>query len=419
MALSQGTVSKPFLLDGLSFNVKSNDDQGRDLTINRTPQIPYTSSERSSGNQFFNNDGSISWADYNLNTNAVFQKGAPDIFVDNLLNNPSYLNAIKNNSDYWSQNNFIPFNEAVDLNIGTGALNQQQNQNTSKGGSKNSGASLWYPLTRDSNLDYLKVTVLEYVVPGLPGSGTFVTDSTESSRRKKSTGTTVFLPMQPGIKDSNGVDWNEDRLNFLQAKGAKAAINAINNIGNGDFAAAIKGLGFDVGEAAKDLMGSAGIGEYLTSYFAGQAVGANVIGRTAGAVLNNNLELLFQGPRLRTFNYNYKFTPREAREAQMVRDIIRLFKTESAVRRSDTGLFLVTPNVFDLEYIHGPTGVQHPFLNEIKTCALTNISVDYTPDGSYMTYQDGSMTSYSVTLSFSELEPIYRDDQESSGGTGY
>ena len=34
------------------------------------------------------------------------------------------------------------------------------------------------------------------------------------------------------------------------------------------------------------------------------------------------------------------------------------------------------------------------------------------PDNSYMTYEDSSMVSYSLTLSFQELEPIFNSDFE-------
>ena len=86
--------------------------------------------------------------------------------------------------------------------------------------------------------------------------------------------------------------------------------------------------------------------------------------------------------------------------------------------RMDGRLFLKTPNVFKLKYIF-KNGRQHPFLNKIKRCALMNMQVDYTPDGSYMTYDDGSMTSYNVTMTFGELNPIYQEDFDSSNDMGF
>ena len=129
--------------------------------------------------------------------------------------------------------------------------------------------------------------------------------------------------------------------------------------------------------------------------------------------MNPNLELLFTGPALRSFAYSYKFTPREDAEARMVRKIIRFFKKHMAAKKSESNIFLKSPDVFKLKYIFKGGG-QHPYLNKIKTCALRSFDVQYTPDGSYMTYGDGSMTSYQVSLNFGELNPIYDKDYDGS-----
>jgi len=74
---------------------------------------------------------------------------------------------------------------------------------------------------------------------------------------------------------------------------------------------------------------------------------------------------------------------------------------------------LLSPNVFKLKYISGFDGKQNPYMNKIKPCALSSFNVNYTPDGSYMTYNDPdnpSMTSYDIGLIFSEIEPIYADE---------
>jgi hypothetical protein len=52
----------------------------------------------------------------------------------------------------------------------------------------------------------------------------------------------------------------------------------------------------------------------------------------------------------------------------------------------------------------------HPYLNKFKECALTNCNVNYTPEGTYMSFKDGAMVSYQLDLTFQELEPIYDDD---------
>ena len=157
---------------------------------------------------------------------------------------------------------------------------------------------------------------------------------------------------------------------------------------------------------------------FVKAYFAGQAVGgANVTARSTGTVINPNLELLFGGPQLRQFNFNFNLTPRDREEARIVRKIVRAMKRNMTPQRSDSNLFLKTPRIFKIEYIYGEGNQEHPFMNKFKPCACTNFSVNYTPDGSYMTYAgEPSMTSYQISMSFGEIEPIYADEYGGKGG---
>ena len=65
-------------------------------------------------------------------------------------------------------------------------------------------------------------------------------------------------------------------------------------------------------------------------------------------------------------------------------------------------------------------GEIHPYLNVFKPMAMTNLNVNYTPDGTYMTYNEtGSVTSYDLQMSFGELEPIYSDEFDDSNDDDY
>ena len=84
------------------------------------------------------------------------------------------------------------------------------------------------------------------------------------------------------------------------------------------------------------------------------------------------------------------------------------------------GTMMKTPNVFELRYKQGAE--DHKFLNRFKQCFLETISVNYTADGTYATYENGEPVSMIMDLSFKEIEPIYDVDyeHESSGkGVGY
>ena len=227
---------------------------------------------------------------------------------------------------------------------------------------------------------------------------------------------TITLPIVGNITESNSVDWGGDSMNEIQRLGAQFAMDSIKAGGAGSLeklGEALTKAKNSIADMAKDEK----TGPAIAAYFAGQAVGANIQARATGTVLNNNLELLFNGPKLRTFNFNFKLRPRFKDESDQIREIIRAFKKNMAPSRSTGSIFLTTPNIFEIKYEFN--GDQHPYMNKIKPCALQAFSVNYTPDGSYMTYGDGGLTGYDISLTFGEIEPIYADDHEDSQGMSY
>lgn len=263
-------------------------------------------------------------------------------------------------------------------------------------------SSIKYPEIADPKQDYIQFTLLKYEPVDLS------TNITNTKRSNKNIGATITLPIQSGITDSNTVQWGEDRLNPVETASALSGFNSMSAKDPEDF---VRNLTFGFQKAAKVFGSDPNTLNALKAYFAGQAVGnQNLLSRINGAVLNPNLELLFQGPQLRNFNFNFQLTPRTDKETEKVRKIIRTFKQAMSVQRTAAELFLSAPNVFEIRYIFAPSNDDHPYLPRFKDCALTNFSVDYTPDGNYMTYADGSMTSYRLTMQFQELTPIYNDD---------
>lgn len=393
-----------------AFNTVANEGS---FTVQKLPTIPLRQLEISdaatSGN--LNPDGSINYVNVFSKGNYE-QLGAPDSWMNSLANDPTYWNTINQSISYVSDTN-VNFASPADLNNSVLGTTFDQTQNSLSG----DGGQLRYPLSNDGKYDYLKISTHELIRnANLLGGGDLSVAGPEE-QISGAIGPTIALPMQPGISDSNSVDWGADQLNPLQLVGARTAAGLMQGLANLDVSAAATNAYNTLKSAAGDALNDITQADIL-SYFAGQAVGANIFTRSTGKVINPNLELLFRGPQLRSFNYTFRFTPRDPDEAKTVKAIIKHFKKHMAVKRTNAGLFLKTPDVFKLQYIY-LNSEQHPFLNKIKPCALTNFNVDYTPDGSYMTYKDGSMTSYGVTMQFSELAPIYEDDYKDSDDMGY
>lgn len=296
-----------------------------------------------------------------------------------------------------------------------------------------------YPLSGadlNSN-DFIEFKMVRYIpndklsVFGVSGDGgdtsfidTALPDATTRQSSNVVSLATINLPVPGNMQDSNPVNWASSDLNALEAYGAQAAVKIMGS-DNGFKAAGsvIK----DAGNKLKDPTTGTAVQAIAMNTILKGLLGKNLLTRSTGAIVNPNSELLFTGPSLRTFQFTYRMTPRSENEANEVKKIIRVFKQGSSVKKAANGIFLASPNVFTITpkfvtnklvggKIVGEKVVPHPFLNRFKLCALTSISVNYTPDGSYMTYANGSMVSYEMSLSFSELDPIFDDDYTSFDG---
>ena len=407
------STSKEFLLDNKSFVTKTD---GETATVVRTGNgSALTQTEIEEAGDFYNSAlGEIDYAEiYNLDFGANFinKKGASDEWMGKALSEKTYKDAFKKATDKNSPN--ISWSS-----IAEGNLNWQStpNNKNSNGRSTDSTGKFIgrYPLNKDKKqYDYLQVTAKEYKANEFSGKdgGGMIQDAED---RNMATIGSVFLPMQPGLAESTSVNWGGETMNAIEAAAANIAGSTIEGAGKSsrEMMAGLVGSSKEGLKTIFDKAGGGVGGKEVAAYFAGQAVGKNVLTRTTGKIMNPNLELLFSGPALRTFSYNYKFTPREEKEAREVRNIIKFFKKQMSPKRKGK-IFLESPNVFKLKYIF-KSGGQHPFLNKIKLCALTSFNVQYTPDGSYMTYDDGSMTSYTASMTFQELNPIFADDIDMS-----
>jgi len=228
----------------------------------------------------------------------------------------------------------------------------------------------------------------------------------QTNRKKGSAITTIALPIQSTIQDSNTCDWKEDSLDFVKAAAADFGLE-VTQTGQ-----AKQSVG-SIAKAAQTAAGTGALGKAVSTSLIEGALGANLRSRFSGEVMNPNIELLFNGPTLRTFTFGFFMSARDEDEATKIKQIINAFKRNMAPKSSQS-LFLKTPNIFQIEYKSGTgnKGSLHQSLNKIKTCALQSCNVTYTPGGTYSTFDDDAktMTAYKLDLQFGELDPIYDSD---------
>ena len=227
----------------------------------------------------------------------------------------------------------------------------------------------------------------------------------------------IELPIPQEVNDANSVTWGEDSLNIFQLAGLAAAQRIMTRPGETfqDVANLIQ-KGIDLPNVDDNVKNAvlAGISGQAINALGGNVSPGSVIARSTGQILNSNLELLFKGVNLRSFPFSVTFSPRNFDEAIRVKTIIRYLKQTMApktgVEGGGTGIFLKSPDVFSLRYLH--KGADHPFLNSFKLCALTGLNVNYTNAGTYASYDGGTPVNIRMNMTFKELNPIYSEDYE-------
>ena len=271
---------------------------------------------------------------------------------------------------------------------------------------------LRYPIDlANTKQDVIKFTMLEYQPKKFSEDATRGDLGGFSGRDKERNGIgSVVLPISSGISDTNACDWQSDSMNAYEAALANIALTGITK-GIGDAAGKLGEIGGAAAKSPDVKTGFAGL-------FAGLAIGGSsrqILQRTEGAILNPNMELLFNGPTLRPFSFTFKMSARNKLEAEQIIGIIRFFKQGMSPQKSASNLFLKSPNTFRIQYLH--LGEDHPYIGKIKECALQSVTVSYTPEGQYATYVDGYMVSYEMQMQFQELEPIFNDDYGQGAGS--
>ena len=316
--------------------------------------------------------------------------------------------------------------------------------------------NLRYPYARiEDGMDFLKIQIATYTPPDLNletllnvknpdkndatgdkatisrGSGSFaLTNATDSNTNVGNGGRvlkrpkhTIFLPIPRQIQDANSVSYDSSKLDPLEAAGAAIIKQGIESPSIGLVQRALGAIVGDGGEIIGENT------DAIASAIAGRAIGAlggNVtanalIARGSGAILNPNLESLFQGVKLRQFPFTFEFFPRNPTEAEQVRLIIRVLKRSMAARNNGDkggGVFIKQPDIFQLQYMKGSS--EHPFLNKFLPMHLTDMKINYAASGTYSTFYDGTPSHMSVSCSFQEVNPVYQEDYDNAGqGVGY
>ena len=153
----------------------------------------------------------------------------------------------------------------------------------------------------------------------------------------------------------------------------------------------------------------------------------DISGSTRGIVINPNAELLYDSPEMREIGMIFKMIPQSAEEAFNIRKICQAFRMASLPRwgakgggelvgalgdqkagsfdQTTEGNWIRVPNLCKFTFMKGAN--EHPYITQYKPCAISKVEVNYTPDGTYATYEDGAPVATELRVNFMETKLIF------------
>ena len=149
----------------------------------------------------------------------------------------------------------------------------------------------------------------------------------------------------------------------------------------------------------------------VTNLMLSKGPGGAAMSVATGLAANPKKEQVFKGVDFRTFQFDYQFFPRSPEEADNVNRILREFKYHMHPEFKDSNNFVyIYPSEFDIFYYQG--GLENPHIHRHTSCVLTEMNINYTPNGNFATFGNGQSTQINVTMNFRELALLTKDKIE-------
>jgi hypothetical protein len=211
------------------------------------------------------------------------------------------------------------------------------------------------------------------------------------TRPTKTISESIVLPVPSQLLTSYRVNYADEEMGM--AGNIAAAISSNPDLANKVNAAGEEKAG-SVGKQILETGGAAATSIALkTSPF---------LSAMSGLAANPRREQLFKNVDFRRFQFDYQFFPKSPGEAANILEIIRMFKVHMHPEFKDDANFLyIYPSEFEIRIYNGtnPNNAIHKF----ATCVLSEMTVNYNPNGVFTTFENGMPTQINMNLQFIEI----------------
>ena len=230
------------------------------------------------------------------------------------------------------------------------------------------------------------------------------TENSTFSRPQKRLKTAIALHVPNQLSIKYGANWSDEETFGMQAliDGGEAVGRALAEAGSALMNGSTSGVTSAITGAGK------GVSAIVASTALSKGPNGAAMSAMTGLAPNPMKEQVFKGVDFRTFTMDYQFAPRNAAEASNVLKIIQAFKYHMHPEYKDSGNFLfLYPSEFDISYFHA--GQENMNIHRHTSCVLTDMDVNYTPNGNFSTFEGGMPTQINLSLSFKELTILTKE----------
>ena len=222
--------------------------------------------------------------------------------------------------------------------------------------------------------------------------------------------TAITLYMPQSVTTTYGVEYADQQVGDIASAGVNAFRDVVDN--NTKVSDAVVNA---FGKAAKDIEDTA-FNQLinLMSIIPGIEGAKDVFFAQRGFIKAPKMELFFRGIGKRKFQFQFRMIPKSRQEMQEIRKIVASFKLNMLPEFVDgdrSSRRLTIPNTFDIRYMYN--NVENDYLHKISTCVLETMTVNYSGEGKYQTFEgeaDGAPPlATDITLNFQEMEIITKE----------
>lgn len=237
--------------------------------------------------------------------------------------------------------------------------------------------------------------------------------SVDNQIQRKNTFAKIKLPIPSNLNDAYVANWEEGNLGGF-AGIASDVYTAAGALMSGQAAAADEGtaglartvIKAGVVGAARQLINNTTIGDIFDLY--------------TGTAMNQNLAVLFRGPTLKTHQFKWRVSPRNAQESADIKKIIAILKRAAHATQISPAASSVLRYPSECLLMFNSAGSNTKFLYPMRPCVLAQLDINHSPNGSLSLHQDTfDATIMDISCTFKETSYYTRESFDNELEYGY